>query len=641
MIYRSYREFMDWERVDENLKMARSFLGVTTTQAAQDQIADKAKEVVKLVKASDFEGAKAAKAEKALLEENLTKARVLEFIVRLLGAKRQVWIYPFTKFYFECFDENLTERQRMDALFGVTDSDEPNLLSELERLDQARLMSELPLVKANPGAGLNNYANVVPTKDNQKNGLERLTDDIRDTMVLLTVNKFIQELPGQFVVKNINARDIGVTVPSFKESARKATGRLKEQIREVAISFETLSEVADNNKALQKVFFWGCKRYRTLHDVISHAYEYIESCSVGDVAALMLKIHDACAMYGMANGAEIVYEKDGLVIFEVKSFHANKLINAKTGHCIKDSYYQWENYVSADTNFNKQYYIWNFNVSSASNDHIIGLTVEPQYRIRAAHYKDDKPVRDIKEYVRNVLKLNFEEIFLPMNPTEIEIKKKRINANKVLVEENLSLADAQAAVADGGDPNAKDGKPLENAVIAKNHGLVEFLIKSGATPTIGKAMSFAEDLKTVAILIKNGGVLTEEITRKLIVDPKAVKFLLDEAGLNPNAPVIKGEPTSRPLRSAIEAGAVESVKILLDAGTEVYPRDHLALRYAFRYNHLDIAQLIIDNIKSKKLKIDDYIVELIIEDIDYLSLKDHQKAKIKAKVLEMVSDIRA
>jgi hypothetical protein len=278
------------------------------------------------------------------------------------------------------------------------------LMSQLEMLDSKRLFAQLPLVKANPGAGLNNYADVVPADDtqaNRRNGLERLTDDIRDTMVLLTVNKFIQELPGQFVVTNENAPDKGETVPSFKEAARNANEKQRQEIKEIAVAFDELSDNPKDKHALQKVFFWGCKRYRTLTSVISHAYEYIQSCSVKDVAELRVKIYEACERFGQANGAEIVYDEGGICIFEVRSFQANVLLNAKTKHCIKDHYHHWEYYVSADTNFNKQYYIWDFNVNPASPYHIIGVTVEPEYKIRAAHLKGDEDfASQIKKYVK-------------------------------------------------------------------------------------------------------------------------------------------------------------------------------------------------------------------------------------------------
>ncbi len=635
MIFRKYGQFLEMQRIDENLKMARKYLGVTTKQGVEEDIVKKNQEIRTLTKSSSFEEAKAARAQKAELEEKLTRVAVLDKIVEMLGQSRQAWIYPFTKFYFEAFEDNMTEAARLAEL--------SQLLADLNELDKKHLLGELPMVKANPGAGLANYADVVPaddTPENRRNGLERLTDDIRDTKLLLVVNKFISELPGQFVVKNPQRSDFGATVPSFKEAARKATGRIKDQIREIALAFDELSDNPADKNALQKIFFWGCKRYRTLNDVINHAYEYIKSSGVSDVAALRVKIYEACERFGFANGAEIVYDENGLVVFEVKSFQANQLINAKTRHCIKDTYSQWENYVSADRNFNKQYYIWNFNVSTASNEHIIGLTVEPEYKIRAAHFKDDASVGDIKRYVRNNLKINFEEVFLPMNPTEIEAKRKRVEANKELVKPDLSLDRAKACIADGGDPNAKDGTPLENAVKANNHELAELLIKSGAKPTIGRPMDHARSLKIIALLKSNGAEITEAVISNAVEDPEAIKYLLSEGNLDPNEPYKNGVPESVPVRAAIRKGALESLKLMIEAGGEVYPRRFLAIRQAYTHGHLEVANYLIDQVKKKGLKIDQELMDEFISSIEMSSkIKEAQKKKIIASAKEQLKQI--
>jgi hypothetical protein len=628
MIFRKYSEFLDTHRIDESLKAARKYLNVSTAQAIQQEIAHKRGDIVKFTKAKDFEQAKAAKDESKALEEQLSKVEVLDKIVQMLGPSRQAWIYAFTKFYFECFVDNLEEEQRLEALRQV--------MNDLNELDKRQLFAQLPLVKANPGAGLTNYADVVPaddTPENRRHGLERLTDDIRDTMVLLTVNKFIAELPGQFTVKNERAKDFGTTVPSFKDAARNATGRQKEQIKEIAVAFDELSDSPKDKHALQKVFFWGCKRYRTLNELISKAYEYIQSSGVGDIAALRLKIYEACERFGQANGAEIVYDEGGVCVFEVRSFQANVLINAKTKHCIKDHYSHWDSYVSADTNFNKQYYIWDFNVNSADSKHIIGVTVEPEFRIRAAHMKMDENITSsIKKYVKDNLGIKFEDVFLPMTPTEIEMKKKRIAANKVMLKDPLTVEEADQAIKDGADPNTREGKPLENAVKANKLELAEFLIKVGAKATIGRPMDHAETVKMIALLKSNGAEITDAAIENSVGDPEAVRFLLEEGNLDPNEPYPEGQPEAKPVRAAIRKGSLESVKLLIAAGGEVYMRRFLAIRQAFEHGHLDIARFLIDHIKSKNLSIDQNIYDETIDRIE-IAGKVRDKRKLK-KVIE-------
>ena len=357
-----------------------------------------------------------------------------------------------------------------------------------------------------------------------------------------------------------------------------------------------------------------------------------------DVAELRVKIYEACERFGQANGAEIVYDEGGICIFEVRSFQANVLLNAKTKHCIKDNYHHWEYYVSADTNFNKQYYIWDFNVNPASPYHIIGVTVEPEYKIRAAHLKGDEDfASQIKKYVKKTYGIMFEDVFHPMNPTEIELKKKRIAANKAIVDEKLTVDKAEQAIKDGADPNTKDGKPLENAAKADNLELAELLIKMGAKPTIGTPIDQAKTLKMLALLISNGAEVTESAISNSIGDPEAVKFLIEKGNLDPNSPYDEGRPTGVPIRVAVRKGSLESVKVLVEAGGVVWPRKFLAIRQAFEYGHVDIARYMIDLAKSKGQTIDKTVFDSHIKHINN-SNKVRDKRK-KAKVVEQAKEM--
>lgn len=614
MIFKKYNLFRESTFINENLEAAKNFL--------RRKLLDEEKKKnpkLNLTIAGIEEYSKQLR-KNPRLERNPIADKILsvdrspEFgkIVQMLGDKTG-WVNAFVRFHFE---------------LGVPVDDLQQTLDKIKELPQ----QDVKLLK-NADA----YATMVVGAD-KKTGYEVLLDDLAEIEVIRAVANFVRQLPGDFVVKNEYARDFGQTVPSLRKAAKEATGKTKGQIREISIAFDSLGENAEEKKSLQRIFMVSCLRYRTLSEVIMKAYDYIDAASKKTISDLLLTIDKANVDYGFANGAELVYNEKNVVIFEVKSYQANVLLNSATKHCIKDSYSQWENYVSGDANFNKQYYIWNFNLSSASNEFIIGVTVEPEFKIRAAHYKDDESIPNIKAYVSKKLKIDFEDYFLPMSTSEVDFKKKRIAANKIIIKDALTLEEAEKSINDGADPNLKEGKPLEKAVSSDNFELAKFLMEKGAKPTIGKPMRYAKTFDMIALLIKGGAQIEEKTLDNCIKDAKAVKFLL-ESGLDVNS------REGAPVVSAIKNNALDSLKLLIENGGEFYLRRWRALKIAMEFGNKDILDIIFEHIKSKKQKIDEDDKEEILNhfkersrlEVTYPDMTASQLKKKKAELEKFVT----
>ena len=611
MILRNYNNFIKTKLLLENLDAAKNILRRKILDEEKKKNPDLNLTIGSLEDYSK-EIKKDPRKRNPIADKILAADKNPEFqkIIQMLGDKIG-WAGTFVKFHFEG---------------GIS-------LEELQDL-----INKINLVPQQDLKGLKNadfYGSVVATDSDKKTGFEVLSDDLSNIEINRSVANFIRQLPGDFMVKNEYARDKGQTVPSFRKAAREAVGKVKEQIKGIALAFEELGTTPEEKKSLQRLFMTCCLRYRTLSEVIQKAIDYIDAASKKTIADLLLTIDKANMDFGFMNGAEIVYNEKNIVIFEVKSFQANVLINSATKHCIKDSYSNWESYVSAESLFNKQYYIWNFNKSSADNEFIIGVTVEPEFKIRAAHFKDDAVVSNIKTYVKNKLKIDFEEYFLPMSQSEITSKKKRIEANRTIIKDNLSFEEAKKCLEDGADPNIKDGKPLEKAVSSDNLELVKLLLEKGAKTSIGKPMRFAKSFDMIGLLIKHGAQVEEKTLDNCVKDVKAVKLLLT-FGLDPNS------RDGSPIVSAVKNNAIESLKILIESGGEFYLRRWRALKIAIQIGNKEILEIIFNHIKSKGQKIDeDDKEELLIalQQEGWQSFSNQDDSEIKKLVFDNFKQI--
>jgi hypothetical protein len=296
--------------------------------------------------------------------------------VKALVGDKLGFLFLFVRLYFD----------------GVSIDELRQRLTKLEEMK--KYLKDLPM-------NIDQYASIEPnpsgSNEEKKSRLERLDDALVELDIQKSIDLFIRGLPGEFVVKREDAADVGAVVPSFRNAARNATSVQKEKIREIAISFQQIGKTPKERETLQKIFYFDCIRYRSLNELIIRAQEYIEPSNNTNVVHLLMAIDKVNNLYGVENGADILANINNIVIFEVKSFQANVIINANTAHCIKDTYAHWLSYVSADGTYNKQYYVWDFNLLSSNNKSIFGVTIYPDGKIRAAHWKDDQSISGVEE----------------------------------------------------------------------------------------------------------------------------------------------------------------------------------------------------------------------------------------------------
>jgi ankyrin repeat protein len=161
----------------------------------------------------------------------------------------------------------------------------------------------------------------------------------------------------------------------------------------------------------------------------------------------------------------------------------------------------------------------------------------------------------------------------------------------------------------GADIHARNEGAIKEAIRCFNHFAVERLVQEGANVHVNgerllkDAVMYLEDgprepgLKIIRTLIRAGAdvKVDNSILLSMTSDPVAIKMLL-KAGADVRAtPDNPGDAAGiHALRRAAENGALQSVRLLLDAGADVHYDDDSALRIAAFNGHLEVVKLLIE-----------------------------------------------
>ena len=591
MLFRNYNEFVGNFKIDENVQQAKIWM-------KKRALTDKKEKTKK-------EDATLSPEEVRKIETNPDFIKIRDMLRDNPG-----YVYAFTKFFFE--EE-------------VPFNDLKDMYAKIKELRS--IISTLPMP-------VERYADVIPDDKDKRKGFERLGDDITKLELGRITKKWVDRLPGDFTVTNQGAKDKGVQVPSIKRAYQNSPEAIKDKVAGIAKAFDEFGKESDGsidpkkNKELQDLFFDKIKRYRNLNEVIQAALGYIKSANNASISKFFQNIQKVNEKYGELNGADIVYDNNNILILEIRSFFANKDLNANTSHCIASSSYQWDSYVGADNNFNKQYYIYNFNLSPSDDKSVIGITIAPRSEIRACHTKSDAAYSSqIKSYMSQ-LKIPF-DVLAPMSNDEIDRKKKRIIANKEIIKNNLSVEQVKKYYEEGGDPNAQQGKPLINSVSEDNYEKTEWLLNHGAMPNIGGAIKGSKNLKMVKLLVSHGATITNEIFNSVSNDYDGVKYLLD-SGVEPDY------DQGLPLRTAAKNNRIDILELLVNRGAKISTRRYMVVKWAAEWANVDVLKWLLNKLESEKVSegtLKDWIHWADTSD----KINDEQRKLVKNAIQETIN----
>jgi hypothetical protein len=447
--------------------------------------------------------------------------------------------------------------------------------------------------------------------------------------------------------------------PHLKRDLKDSPQIIKDQFLEVAMAFDALG--GDDKEKHDELYkgFWGrmllddregsktkgqivfrspVSRYKNIRDLIEKALGYAKASDNDGFNTFYKRFQDCGTKFG-AMGAEEVFNENGIFIIEVKSFGANRILNAGTSHCIKDSLGQWDYYVNSDRNRrqveeNKQYYIYNFNLMGSNSLSVIGITIEPDdnyNHIRAAHNKIDGNVAhnvisilkgwgteyDIEDDAKTKAKelgatdaeiSKYGGLFALLRPAtgeDLEKRRKARAANIEIVKKGITIEQIkQYVTVDGADINREACKALQHAVQENDLEKAQLILALGGSPNLKPpkegVINDATSLDMIKLLVKNGSELTAQVYNNICHDLEAVKFCLDN-GLDPSfedsLPVRRSCKGSYVSPSDIGECYLDGIKMLLDYGASLTDKRgrYMIIKWAIEYGRTEVIDYVIEN----------------------------------------------
>lgn len=504
-----------------------------------------------------------------------------------------------------------------------------------DKLGYAYLFAYLLLVERTPSdnlkdilAKLAEYRDLLTVKNpvDDKPLLRRPISNYIDTNVPNNGEQLVDDLENINLYR-ANRKIYNELTPVLKRDYEQQPPVIKKQVDDLALAFTKLGMQdgkinKDTQERLWKLFFGEMKtlaedteirgkqykrgdkiysgqmvRFKNIREFIKSAQNYIKNIDNTETVKFYEAIEKCNEKYG-SYGVQVCFDENNILILEVKSFQSNQMLNSHTRHCIKDSLHHWDSYVGGEGVYNKQYYIYNFNLPSYDTKSVIGITIEPRQKIRACHLKDDSGYSSqfqslLKQWEKEYVVSDLWSYFQPLSDKEVEEKRRRVVANREVVRKGLTIEQVKKfLIEDGADVNAGKGQALDNAVAEGDIEKVKFLLDFGASPnlrtkqesTVNKIADLVKGdeadpelakkaFEILKYLLRAGAELTPTVFKGLIGDYEAVKFCLDN-GLDPNF------ESNLAIRQSIKRGLTEVVKLLFERGGQVTGR---GLEIAFAY----------------------------------------------------------
>jgi len=464
----------------------------------------------------------------------------------------------------------------------------------------------------------------IPNPSDNHTNAEILSDELDKLGDYRKVKKIIDTLP-----------------PKLKRAANSATELQMEQLIEIANGFESIEE-SDKKEIVWKTFFgemlvdtyettrdgrpnpnfgklvWRSRLARfnneenPLVEFIRAAKQHLDASGTEGYSDRIEKINKVNDLLGV-KGCKVIYNVSGIMIVEVNSYPANKMLNAHCSHCIVNSESYWNSYLGE---YNIQYYIYNFNLSSTNTRWTIGVTMKPDrtWGNGACQTVNNNYIggefKSLLKQWENEYEISDSllDILQPLSQDEIDRRKRAKDAERFIIkktipdpetgrERTITAADLQGYVKEfGADINRDNGKALINAVEDNDIERVKMIFLLGGTPNLQKgadsAIAKAKDMEMIKLLVTNHAILTGDVFNNIVCDEDALEFCLKagaDANFNSNLPIRK--VCKGTWRSLTEIGEsyFAGYQMLLKYGVKTEEAGkNFVVKWAAEYGRMDI-----------------------------------------------------
>jgi hypothetical protein len=464
----------------------------------------------------------------------------------------------------------------------------------------------------------------IPNPSNNHTNAEILSDELDKLGDYRKVKKIIDTLP-----------------PKLKKAANSATELQMEQLIEIAVGFESITP-DDKKEIIWKTFFgemlvdnwettrdgkpnpnfgklvWRSRLARfnneenPLVEFIRAAKQHLDASGTEGYSDRIEKINKVNDLLGV-KGCKVIYNVSGIMIVEVNSYAANKMLNSHCSHCIVNTESHWNSYLGE---YNIQYYIYNFNLSSTNTRWTIGITMKPNrsWDNGACQTVNNNYIggefKSLLKQWENEYEIgdSLFDILQPLSQEEIDRRKRAKDAERFIIkktipdpetgrERTITAADLQGYVKEfGADINRDNGKALINAVEDNDIERVKMIFALGGTPNLQKgadsAIAKAKDMEMIKLLVSNHAVLTGDVFNNIVCDEDALEFCLKagaDANFNSNLPIRKVCKGSWKSLTEIGESYFAGYQMLLKYGVKSEEAGkNFVVKWAAEYGRMDI-----------------------------------------------------
>ena len=473
------------------------------------------------------------------------------------------------------------------------------------------------------------------------NNFEKLQDFLNKIPIKRHYKKFESDLPTH-----------------LKRDLKEAPQAIKDQFSDMASGFGALTPdqikgfwgqmMMDDREGSktkgQIVFRSPISRFKNVRELIENANGYLKSVGNSSFVDFYKKFQD-CNLKFQNSGADQIFLDNNILILEVKSYGANRLLNGHTTHCIVTSLNQWNNYVENDRQGrsvaeNRQYYIYNFNLLPSNSIWTIGVTIEPDPKtnyIRAAHNKTDGGVsgtliNTMKEW-GNEYGINaaatvkakqlgasdsdiakYGPVFCllrPITSEQLEFRRKSREAEIEIVKPGKTKEQIEEYVKRyGANINHQDRTSrlcaLDYAVREDDLEKAKLILSLGGTPNLRDdkkvaIINGAKSLSMVKLLVEHQSIMTPQCYETVCNDINAVEYLLNN-NVDPNfensLPArrsCKGSFDERNYERTGDRGTayLDTFKLLVEKGVKLSDARGriMVLKWASEYGRKEILQM--------------------------------------------------
>ena len=632
MKLKRYDNFLGVQALNENLDKSKKFLkerellriAADELGFIDDELSYKFKEGdKKTLSLKDFTPEQQQQLRAKLRETKLSDEQIRglerdpEFLkLRELLKDNIGFLYNFVYMYFV----EMTPYNEIEALYKDVLELRP-LLDKLKDMKEVGKKFDVNFIDSN-----------IPNDKETRTNSEILADGLQHLKDYKKVKKILDTLPSK-----------------LKASYNDSPPMMKEQVAEIAKAFDSLPEEMTKEGITKKERIWknffgemkldtneftldgrpnanfGKMKYqsrlRRFEDFDNPIREFIKAAKAHLDASLsdgynerLEKIDKTVDRFGRM-GANIVFNEGGIIIVEVFSWPANNFLNSHCSHCIVNYQSYWDSYLGQ---YNKQYYIYNTNLSSMDDKSTIGVTIKPDrtwgsgacQTIRNS-YVGGQFKSILKDWAKdNAIEDDLFAYFQPMTKEEIERRERAKVAEREIVKKGLTIEQIKGYVRDdGADINKDKGRALINAVEEDDIEKVRVVLQLGGNPNLQKgpdaAITKAKNIEMIKLLVSYGSDITGDVFNNILHDNDALEYCL-RAGLDPNfnssMPFRKVSKGSWKNKDDIGNSYLNAFKMLLKYGGKLTDDRgrNMIINWASEYARVDI----LEHLKEEGYKFD-------------------------------------